>query len=208
MFKRNLLSATMILFSFVGIGIGISESAVLAGTVAHIALGNAILRAGPDKTYGVITIVPTGAKVQINGCLSDKDWCSLRYSGRDGWVSARYLNVDNVPTISVELGNMKKNPVMKTRKRRIDQVASDFKMITVPKKKLQRMQQQRRIDIILDSTGVKKRDERTILNPSPNAHSISVKHVTAYNPLFPENVNFRNTERNETRYRVITYPSP
>lgn len=70
------------------------------------------------------------------------------------------------------------------------------------------MQELYRTDVIIDSTGVKKRDERTILNPSPKAQGVSVKHVNAYNPFFPDDVNFKNFERNETRYRIVTYPSP
>ncbi|WP_455481722.1 SH3 domain-containing protein [Bartonella sp. B35(2025)] len=208
MFKKNFLSTTVILLSLVGAGLGVSAFNVVAGTVAHVASGYVILHTGPATTYQVIETVPIGAKVQINSCLPNKSWCLLQYNGRIGWASARYFNVNNVPIISSGHMHMKLNPMVKVKKGKVKQVVPDFKIITAPQKIQKQMQKQYRIDVILDHTGVKKRDERTILNPSPNAHGISVEHVAAYNPLFPNSVHFKNFERNETRYRVVTYPTP
>ncbi|WP_455465733.1 SH3 domain-containing protein [Bartonella sp. B39] len=207
MLKKSFLSTTMILLALGG-GLGMTISHAVAGTVARVASSQAILRTGPATAYKVITTVPTGAKVQINGCLSNKTWCLLHYNGRDGWASARYLNVNNVPTIALIHMGMKPSSTIKAQREKVKQVVSSFKTLRVPQKTQKNVQKLYRTDVIIDSTGVKKRDERTILNPSPKARGVSVKHVTAYNPFFADDVNFRNFERNETRYRVVTYPAP
>ncbi|WP_455478073.1 SH3 domain-containing protein [Bartonella sp. B10] len=204
MFKNNFLSTTVILLSFAGTVFGVSVSSATAGTVARVASGYAVIRTGPATTYKAVATVPSGGKVQINGCLPNKTWCSIHYNGMTGWASAHYLNVKNIPMISLGHMHTKPDPTIQAQKGKVQQIVSNSKVVMIPPK----IQKQHRIDVVVDSTGVKKRDERTILNPSPKAHGISVEHVTAYNPLFPDNVNFRNFERNETRYRVVTYPSP
>ncbi|GAA5109097.1 SH3 domain-containing protein [Bartonella jaculi] len=210
MLKKNFLSTTttMILLSFGGLGMGMFVPSATAGTVARVATGHVILRTGPATTYKAIATVPTGAKVQINGCLSNKAWCALSYNGKAGWASAHYLNVNNIPTIAFAHMHMKPNSMIKAQKEKAKRIISDYKASTVPQKIRKNMQKLYRTDVIIDSTGVKKRDERTIFNPSTKAHDVSVKHVTAYNPFFPDNVNFKNFERNETRYRIVTYPAP
>ncbi|WP_208438146.1 SH3 domain-containing protein [Bartonella taylorii] len=208
MLKKNFLSTTMILLAIGGLGLGMTVSHAVAGTVARVASGKAVLRTGPAKAYKAIATVPTGGKVQIHGCLSNKTWCSLRYNGRDGWASARYVNVNDVPMISFAHMRMKPHSMVKTQKGKVKQAAPHSKSMRAPQKTRKNMQKLYRTDMIIDSTGVRKRDERTILNPSPKAQGVSVKHVTAYNPFFPNDVNFKNFERNETRYRVVTYPAP
>ncbi|MBB5073925.1 uncharacterized protein YraI [Bartonella callosciuri] len=208
MFKRNFLSTTMTLLTLAGVGLGITASYAAVGTVAHVASGRAVLRTGPAKAYTVIATVPTGEKVQINGCLSNKSWCSLRYNGRVGWASARYLNANHVPTIFFADTRVKQNSVIKAPKEKAKHVVSRFKNLKVPQKTRKNVQKMYRTDLLIDSTGVKGRGERTIFNPSQKARGVSVKHVTAYNPFFSEDVNFRNFERNETRYRIVTYPAP
>ncbi|MCZ2204458.1 SH3 domain-containing protein [Bartonella sp. A05] len=174
MFKKNLLSTTMIVISIVGIGLGMTASIAAAGTIANAVQGNLVLRTGPAIIYKSIAIVPAGEKVHINICLSDKTWCLVNYNGMTGWAFAHYSNVKNVPImVNLQKGQMNQMIPLKTA---------------------------------LVLSGVNNRDERTILNPSPEAREISVQRVTAYNPLFPDNVNYRNVERNETRYRVVTYP--
>ncbi|EJF76014.1 SH3 domain-containing protein [Bartonella alsatica] len=206
MLKKNFLSTAMIL-SFGGLGVGVFASNVSAGTVARVTTGHVILRTGPAITYKAIATIPTGAKVLINGCLSNKNWCSLYYNGRAGWTSAHYLNVKNVPIISFAPMRMELNSMIKAQQGKMKRNNAGFKTITVPQKMQKKVQKLYRTDVIIDSTGVKKRDERTILNPSPKTHDVSVKHVTAYNPFFPDSVNFRNFERNENRYRIVTYPA-
>ncbi|KEC54769.1 SH3 domain-containing protein [Bartonella koehlerae] len=208
MLKKDFLSITMILLILGGSGFEMTASHAAVSTVARVASGQAVLRIGPATTYKVTTTASTGAKVQINGCLSNKSWCLLSYNRKVGWVSARYLNVNNVPTISFTHMRMKPNSTIKAQKQKVKQVVSSFKNLTVPQKTRKNLQKFYRKDIVIDSTTVKKRDERTVLNPSKKAQGVSVKRVSAYNPFFPYDVNYRNFERNETRYRVVTYPVP
>ncbi|MBX4335183.1 SH3 domain-containing protein [Bartonella raoultii] len=207
MVNKNFLSTTMILLTLGGAGLGVSSSYSIAGTAAYVRENHAVLRTGPATAYKVITTVPTGAKVQINGCLSNKNWCFLHYKGKAGWVFARFLNVNHIPTVSFTKTRMIPSSKMIVQKEKVKQPTSGFKALKVPQKTKKHVQKSYRKDLIIDSTGVKKRDERAIFNPSPKAQNISVKHVTAYNPFFPDDVNFKNFERNETRYRIITYPS-
>ncbi|WP_254493888.1 SH3 domain-containing protein [Bartonella sp. B1099] len=209
MLRKNFLSTTMILWALGASGVAITAShaqaGTIAGTVARVASGQVSLRTGPATAYKVIATVPVGAKVQIYGCLSNKTWCSLGYHGKVGWASARYVNVANVPTIAFKKVPVKSNSMIKLQK--VKQIVSDFKALPAMQKTRKNMQKLYRTDVIIDSTGVKKRDERTIFNPSPKAQEVSVKHVNAYNPFFPDKVNDKNFERNETRYRVVTYPA-
>ncbi|WP_175869027.1 SH3 domain-containing protein [Bartonella gabonensis] len=212
MLRKNLLSTIMILralaASVVAMAVSYAQAGTITGTVARVASGQVSLRTGPATAYKVITMVPMGAKVQIYGCLSNKTWCSLGYHGKVGWASARYVNVTNVPTIAFTKMPVKSTSMKKSPKEKVKQVVSDFKALPVMQKTRKNMQKLYRTDVIIDSTGVKKRDERTILNPSPTAQEVSVKHVNAYNPFFPDKDNDKNFERNETRYRVVTYPAP
>ncbi|WP_375657045.1 SH3 domain-containing protein [Bartonella sp. CM120XJJH] len=214
MLRKKFLSTTMILWVLGASGVAVTafhaEAGTIAGTVARVASGQVSLRTGPATAYKVITMVPMGAKVQIYGCLSNKTWCSLGYHGKVGWASARYVNVNDVPTITFKKMPVKPNAIIKSpkvKKEKVKQVVSDFRDLPAIQKTRNNMQKFYRTDVIIDSTGVKKRDERTILNPSPKAQEVSVKRVNAYNPLFPDNVNYKNFERNETRYRVVTYPA-
>ncbi|QEE12581.1 SH3 domain-containing protein [Bartonella krasnovii] len=215
MLRKNFLSTAMILWALGASGEAVTAShaqaGTIAGTVARVASGQVSLRTGPATAYKLIAMVPMGAKVQIYGCLSNKTWCSLGYDGKVGWASARYVNVANVPTIAFKKVPVKSNSMIKlpkVKKEKVKQIVSDFKALPMMQKTRKNMQKLYRTDVIIDSTGVKKRDERTILNPSPKAQKVSVKHVNAYNPFFPDKVNDKNFERNETRYRVVTYPAP
>ncbi len=116
MLKKNFLSTTMILLAVGGLGLGMTVSHAVAGTVARVASGKAVLRTGPAKAYKVIATIPMGGKVQIHGCLSNKAWCSLRYNGKDGWVLAHYVNVNNVPTISFAHMRVKPHSMIKHKK--------------------------------------------------------------------------------------------
>ncbi|WP_336277081.1 SH3 domain-containing protein [Bartonella sp. CB178] len=202
MLSRNLLSATTVMLAFAGSVFGMPVFRADAGTVARIAAGHAILRTGPATAHEIIAVIPTGEKVRIRGCLSNRSWCLFQYNRMVGWASARYLNTDSLPTIS--FAHMKPSSTIKAKKD--GNVVSRFKVVMVPKKTKKRAQRRHVKTSSLLSSASAKKDERTILNPSTDARDASVKHVNAYNPLFPTDVNYRNFERNETRYRVITYP--
>ncbi|CBI76182.1 conserved exported protein of unknown function [Bartonella clarridgeiae 73] len=215
MFKKSFLSATMMFTSLVGAGLIMATSDAAAATVAKIEKGKVLLRAGPSTTYKAAAIVPTGAKVQINGCLANKVWCLLQHNETVGWASANYFNIDNVPVISFMQMKGKPKSVIQKQIVQEKKIVSNSKDVFMPRVIEKNIQEKNETGVIVKKptdikdivpTGVKKTDERIILKPSENTREISVKRVTAYNPLFPDNVNFENAERNETRYRVITYP--
>jgi uncharacterized protein YraI len=49
------------------------------------------IRYGPSTDYYVVDVVPRGRRVEIVRCLPQRDWCEVRYDGRHGWASSRYL---------------------------------------------------------------------------------------------------------------------
>lgn len=59
------------------------------------------VRAGPAADYPVVTVLPAGASVMVQGCISDFSWCDVELPGGRGWVYAEYLSYpyqgNNVP---------------------------------------------------------------------------------------------------------------
>jgi uncharacterized protein YraI len=53
--------------------------------------GNVNLRAGPDTQYPVVTVVPLGTAVSIQGCTEGWEWCDVVTMGTRGWVSGGYV---------------------------------------------------------------------------------------------------------------------
>ncbi|WP_338661819.1 SH3 domain-containing protein [Pararoseomonas sp. SCSIO 73927] len=62
-----------------------------ASAAPGFATGNVNLRAGPGTTYPKVVVVPTGAGVEIFGCLQGYSWCDVGFGGVRGWVSSNYL---------------------------------------------------------------------------------------------------------------------
>lgn len=50
------------------------------------------MRAGPDRVYPVVAVLPPGAQVAVQGCLPDYRWCDVSYGYSRGWVYAGNLN--------------------------------------------------------------------------------------------------------------------
>lgn len=55
------------------------------------ATGNVNMRTCGSTKCRVITTIPAGAPVQINGCTQGYRWCDAQYGGYRGWVSGSYL---------------------------------------------------------------------------------------------------------------------
>jgi uncharacterized protein YraI len=49
------------------------------------------LRAGPDRVYPIVAVLPPAASVVVQGCLSDYRWCDVSYGYDRGWVWAGNL---------------------------------------------------------------------------------------------------------------------
>ncbi len=82
------------------------RNALLAGTfVAALAVpttafaaaafttGAVNMRTGPSTRYHRILTIPAGARIHVRDCGG---WCSVRYHGRNGYVSARYVTYGGV----------------------------------------------------------------------------------------------------------------
>lgn len=46
------------------------------------------LRAGPDRDYPVVSRIPEGAPVQVEGCVNDWTWCDVSFGPDRGWAYA------------------------------------------------------------------------------------------------------------------------
>lgn len=49
------------------------------------------LRAGPDRAYPVVAVLPGGAQVVVQGCVADYRWCDVGFGAERGWVYAGNL---------------------------------------------------------------------------------------------------------------------
>jgi uncharacterized protein YraI len=52
---------------------------------------NANVRAGPDRSYPLVSQLGPGAPVQVMGCLDDWSWCDVAFDDNRGWVYGPFL---------------------------------------------------------------------------------------------------------------------
>jgi uncharacterized protein YraI len=52
------------------------------------------LRAGPDVDYPVVTTIPAGAPLSIQGCTDAWEWCDVIFADARGWVAGNYIQYD------------------------------------------------------------------------------------------------------------------
>jgi uncharacterized protein YraI len=58
------------------------------------ATGNVNLRAGPDIDYPVVTTVPAGDELAVQGCTDGWEWCDVVYGDARGWVAGNYIQYE------------------------------------------------------------------------------------------------------------------
>jgi uncharacterized protein YraI len=66
--------------------------ALMSTAAAAIVTNPLNLRRGPGTGFGVITIMPPGARVDVIECGGD--WCRVAWRGIEGFASASYLAED------------------------------------------------------------------------------------------------------------------
>ncbi|MCM2561625.1 DUF1236 domain-containing protein [Lutimaribacter sp. EGI FJ00015] len=49
------------------------------------------LRAGPNTTYDIISVIPAAQSVVVDGCLDESNWCRVTHGEINGWASGDYL---------------------------------------------------------------------------------------------------------------------
>lgn len=63
-------------------------SAAQAQAQVAIAAKTVNVRAGPDRDYRVVAVLPAGHEILIQGCLADYSWCDVLAGPDRGWVYA------------------------------------------------------------------------------------------------------------------------
>jgi uncharacterized protein YraI len=64
------------------------------------------LRAGPDRSFPLVSWLPGGTPVNIVGCLNGWHWCDVAVGFNRGWVNGRFLSitVGNQPVLIMNSG--------------------------------------------------------------------------------------------------------
>ncbi|HEX5508493.1 MAG TPA: SH3 domain-containing protein [Pseudolabrys sp.] len=75
-FKSVMLAGTLLLA-----GAGAANAAVVESDLN--------LRSGPGTGYGVVAVMPAGARVDVVGCTGS--WCRVAYGSAEGYASRNYL---------------------------------------------------------------------------------------------------------------------
>lgn len=69
---------------------GATASNACAQQIAYTAK-DVHLRAGPDRAYPVVAVLPATAQVVVQGCLASYRWCDISFGPERGWVYAGNL---------------------------------------------------------------------------------------------------------------------
>ncbi len=63
----------------------------VAEAASAFSTANVNMRSGPNTQYPAVIVIPSGSRVNIQGCLSSANWCDVAFAGYRGWVSGSYL---------------------------------------------------------------------------------------------------------------------
>jgi uncharacterized protein YraI len=83
---------------------------LLAYAADGFVTANVNLRAGPDIDYPLISTIPAGTQIAIQGCTNGWEWCDVIAYGNRGWIAGNYLqyNYQNqrvlVPAYGARIG--------------------------------------------------------------------------------------------------------
>lgn len=89
--KRTLAFAAIL-------GAGILASASAFAQTSVTATTDLNVRSGPGPQYPVIGVLARDGSANLNGCLENSSWCSVTFSGGEGWAFSDYLVADNAGT--------------------------------------------------------------------------------------------------------------
>lgn len=56
-----------------------------------VTTGAVNMRAGPSVSYPAVAQLPSGAPVQIYGCVNGGSWCDTSWGSQRGWVAGAYM---------------------------------------------------------------------------------------------------------------------
>jgi uncharacterized protein YraI len=64
------------------------------------------LRAGPDRSFPLVSWLPGGTPVNVVGCLNGWHWCDVAVGFNRGWINGRFLSitVGNQPVLIMNSG--------------------------------------------------------------------------------------------------------
>ncbi|MGN7294790.1 SH3 domain-containing protein [Rhizobium sp. SAFR-030] len=82
--KRQIMKA-------LAVGILLALPTVASAATNGVATTNVNMRSGPSTSYPAVVVIPAGAPISINGCLSNVNWCDVTFARGRGWVSGNYI---------------------------------------------------------------------------------------------------------------------
>jgi uncharacterized protein YraI len=89
----NLAKPVAALFLALSILLSLGGFTRASAAIGGVALTSVNLRAGPSTGYPVVMTMPQSASLNVYGCIADRSWCDVSWSGSRGWVAASYIQV-------------------------------------------------------------------------------------------------------------------
>jgi len=71
----------------------------LAAAAPVVLATNLKLRTGPGLNFGIITVMPAGATIEVVSC--GPGWCNVNFGGQGGFADSRYLGAGGPVPVAV-----------------------------------------------------------------------------------------------------------